>query len=148
MIEQIYEIYELRLLVMNETPRQKKIKKALFILISIIFPLIEFITNIMQIFFFIKGKKNFDGIIAGLIAFTLGSLICTWGMVSVCYLRLLCIKFLLLIKFFIIVLILMLLYVEKRTNKHCYYYFVFNIIGYGLFYTLIIVYKVYPKGII
>ena len=148
MIEQIYEIYELRLLDMPETQRQKNIKKALFIVISIIFPIIEFITNIIQIFYFINGSKYFDGIRAIFIGLTLGSLICTWGMVSVCYLRFLCIKFLLFFKFNFIVFILIYLYGENRTNNNFNYYLVFNIIGYGLFYTLIIIYKVFPKGII
>ena len=141
------DINEIRLLRMRETHTQKTIKKALFIVISIIFPLIELIANILQILSFINlNNSYFDFSIGVLIALILGSLICTWGMVSVCYLGIVCIKILLMGKLFFIFLILFLLKTDFSNIFN--YNLVFNVVGYGTFYTLIIVYKIYPKGII
>ena len=71
-------------------------------------------------------------------------------MVSVCFLEKQCIKVLLFFKTLVIIILIYFLYqiYEYESNNNFYFNLVFNVIGYGLFYTLIAVYKVYPKGII
>ena len=141
------DINELIILNIAETQIQKTIKKFLFIIISIIIPLLEIIGIVFQTidsfkndssYEIINSKKTFIGF------FTLISLISTWAMVSVCYLEKKCILVMLIIKFFSIFTIL----ATNSENENFNYYLVFNILGYGIFYTLVILYEIFPKGII
>ena len=143
------DIHELMILNIRETLTQKRIKKALFIIISIIYPLLDIIYTILQtiysfkvdgIYDFISPSKIFYGL------FALGSLFCTWGMVSVCYLENICLRTLLCFKIFFVVITFLILTVIE---KHKFYNFlVYGTLFFGSFITLIIVYKVFPKGII
>ena len=137
---------------------QKDIKKILFIFISIIFPLIEIISLILLVIDIKKTKfKDIDEMNAGLgfiILFSFISLIFTWGMVGVCYLERYCIKILLTFKGIIVFASIYICFVINYRYDdfyklyNFYYYLVFYVIGYGIFFTLIIVYKTFPKGII
>ena len=148
------ELRELRIMSQNETLLEKRIKKTIFIFIAIIFPLFEifeFILHTKNIYIEVEEKeKNNNGFHGEMILpsiilfFQLCSLICTWTMVSVCYLEKRCIIFMLILKIFFIIIILMLC---TNLANYNYYYF-FNIIGYGLFYLLIIIYNSFKKGII
>ena len=141
------DINELILLNIQETQMQKTIKKFLFIIISIIIPLLEIIGIVFQTIDSFKNDTSHEIIFSAktLIGFfTLISLISTWAMVSVCYLEKKCISVMLIIKLFSIFIILMI----NSENENFNYYLVFNTLGYGIFYTLVILYKIFPKGII
>ena len=141
------DINELILLNIQETQMQKTIKKFLFIIISIIIPLLEIIGIVFQTIDSFKNDTSYEIIFSAktfIGFFTLISLISTWAMVSVCYLEKKCISVMLIIKLFSIFIILMI----NSENENFNYYLVFNTLGYGIFYTLVILYKIFPKGII
>ena len=152
---QINDINELMILRIMETQTQKIIKKALFIVISIVYPLIEIIFMIFQTknafeeddpdYYEYKDEidyVSFYNIALGLFSF--GSLLCTWGMVSTCYLEINCLRTVLVIKIIcIIITFLILAPLNNFIN-----YLVYGTLIFGSFFTLIIVYKVFPKGII
>ena len=157
MINRLYERYDFILLNIRETQMKKDIKKILFIFISIIFPLIEIISLILLVIDIKKTKfKDIDSIgdLAVIIIFSFISLIFTWGMVGVCYLERYCIKILLTLKGMIIFASIYICFIISNRYDYryelynFYYYLVFYVIGYGIFFTLIIVYKTFPKGII
>ena len=148
---QMEDIHDLILLNIRETLTQKRIKKILFIIISIIYPSVEIIFIVFQIMnSFKEGNKDYDDnnilspirIFLGL--FSLGSLFCTWGMVSVCYLEKNCLRTLIFIK--ITFTIINFLILTQFNNFD--YFLVYGTLIFGSFITLIIVYKVFPKGII
>ena len=141
------EIEELRLLFINETELEKQMKKYLFIVISIIMPIIELLISIFQIKNMIESVDDYDkyGIYLTFITFfSFLSLFCTWGMISVCFFNINTIIVLLILKgmsFISLVLI-------STVFPNFFYYLVFNTILYGLYYTLIIVYKIFKKSIL
>ena len=148
----INDLIQFLILNRNETEIEKKLKKIIFIFISILFPLFEIIALIYQI---VDSFHNIDFderllFIEGIFIrpavsfFSFTSLICSWSMMSVCYNELKCIKVILVIKTILIILILFLSSASTNFN----YYLVFNILGYGLYYTFIIIYKAFKKGII
>ena len=148
----INDLIQFLILNRNETEIEKKLKKIIFIFISILFPLFEIIALIYQIvdsfhnidfdkrLFFIEGIF----IRPAVSFFSFTSLICSWSMMSVCYNELKCIKVILVIKAILIILILFLSSASTNFN----YYLVFNILGYGMYFTFIIIYKAFKKGII
>ena len=148
----INDLIQFLILNRNETEIEKKLKKIIFIFISILFPLFEIIALIYQtvdIFYninfddknlFIEGE--FIRPLISLFSFT--SLICSWAMMSVCYNELKCINVLLIIKTILIILTLLL----SSPSTNFYYYLVFNVLSYGIYYTFIIIYKAFKKGII
>ena len=141
------DINELIILNIAETQIQKTIKKFLFIIISIIIPLLEIIGIVFQTIDSFKNDSSYEIIFSQklfIALFNLISLIITWAMVSLCYLEKTCISAMLTIKLFSIFFIL----VINSENKNFNYYLVFNILGYGIFYTLVILYEIFPKGII
>ena len=142
------DIVELIILYQNETEFEKKIKKCIFIIISIIFPLFEIIILIFQ---FIdineKLKLNINGKLILreiIIFFILSSLFCTWSMMSICYYDSKCLTIILILKTVFIFIIFLL----SCESENYYYYIVFNVLGYGVFYTLILIYKSFKKGVI
>ena len=146
------DINELRLLNISETKIEKQLKKIIFIFIIIVIPIIEIINIIFEtinIFerFEINGKKNyinsegFHGVVVVLC--NLGSLFCTWGLMSVCYYNYQCILILIIIKSVFIFIFLLI----NKISDNFHYYLVFNVIIYGIYYTLIIIYRVFKKGI-
>ena len=146
------DLIQLLILIRNETEIEKKLKKIIFIFISILFPLFEIIALIYQTVD-IFNNINFDdksffinGIIIRLAIslFSFTSLLCSWSMMSVCYDEFKCIKIILIVKFFLIILILIL----SGSSTNFYYYLVFNVLGYGMYFTFIIIYKSFKKGII
>ena len=155
MYQRIIELNEFRILNQNETQMEKEMKKIIFIFISIIFPLIEILALIIQmidIYNKVAKKINddedwFNGDMfypIGVGFFTFGSLIFTWGMVSICYLEKKCLVNVLILKLIVIAIILLL----SQSSVNFVYYLVFNVIGYGVFFTLIIVFKAFKKGIV
>ena len=143
------DIHEFLILNIRETLTQKRIKKALFIVISIIYPLLEIIYTIFQTKYSFKFDDDLDFVSASKIfygLFALGSLFCTWGMVSVCYLENVCLRTLLLFKIFFIIITFLVM--TAGDNDKFYELLVYGILFFGSFITLIIVYKVFPKGII
>ena len=143
------EIIEYRLLLINETQMQKIIKKIIFIIISIIFPIMEIVLLIYQAIIIFNDKKesiiynNFVSIaVYGFLSF--GSFFCTLSMVSVCYLEVKCLAAMLTSKLSLIIFII----IFSFPSDDNYYILVFNVIGYGIFYTLILVYESFRKGII
>ena len=146
-INQLHDIQELMILNIRETLTQKRIKKVLFIIISIIYPLIEIIFIIIQTLYAFKFNEESDflspsNVFYGL--FSLGSLFCTWGMVSVCYLEKKCLLTLIITKIIFNIMTFLILI----DNKKFYYFLVYGTLIFGSFITLIIVYKVFRKGII
>ena len=137
------EINEIRLLYINESEMEKQLKRVIFLFISLIIPVLEIIILTLQIINIYDDNIRIDFYILLLAFCSLFSLFCTWGMMSTCYYNNKCIIVLLIIKTFFI-MIFLLLCSNKPNFK---YSLVFNIIGYGVFYTLIIVYKVFKKGI-
>ena len=142
------EIDELRLLFIVETEMEKQIKKYLFIILAIIIPILELLISILQMKNMIESIDNYDDnygyYLTAVAFFSFFSLFCTWGMISVCFFNIKTIKILLALKTISISLLL----VFSRHFQNFYYYLVFNIILYGLYYTLIIVYKIFKKSII
>ena len=67
-------------------------------------------------------------------------------MVSVCYLENVCLRTLLLFKIFFIIITFLVM--TAGDNDKFYELLVYGILFFGSFITLIIVYKVFPKGII
>ena len=145
---QLNDINDLNLLNIAETQTQKIIKKILFIIIEIIFPFAEIIF-FFQNLHLLYGDNVYSsslGLIFFMICFpAFSSLLCTWGIISVCYLEKKCLKPLLLIKigFIFTQCLVYLIEGEKFT-----YYVVYIILFYGTFFTLICIYKIFPKGII
>ena len=146
---QLNEINDLILLNIAETQTQKIIKKILFIIIEIIIPLTEIIflfsQNLVLLFrdeYSIYSLRMEDYMLG---FFSFSSLICTWGMISVCYLEKKCLSILLSMKIGFIFL-QCLVYLTK--NEKFSTYFVYIILLYGTFFTLIFIYKIFPKGII
>ena len=141
------EIEELRLLFIEETEMEKQLKKYLFIVLSIIMPIIELLIDIFQIKNMIESVDDYDkyGIDLTFVTFfSFLSLFCTWGMISVCFFNLKTIIVLLIIKGISIIILLLI----STVFPNFYYYLVFNTILYGLYYTLIIVYKIFKKSIL
>ena len=148
----INDLIQFLILNRNETEIEKKLKKIIFIFISILFPLFEIIALIYQIVD-IFYNTNFDEnlyfingvVIRPAVSFcSFTSLLCSWSMMSVCYNELKCIKVILVVKTILIIFILFL----SSASTNYYYYLVFNILGYGMYYTFIIIYKAFKKGII
>ena len=140
-------IYDPILFNIAETQTQKAIKKVLFIIISTIIPLLEIIGLAFQTIDNFKNDSNPEIIISTktfILLFTLISLICTWAMVSSCYLKIKNIIFMLILKLISIFTILVMI----SDNENFNYNLVFNILSYGIFYTLVILYKMFPKGVI
>ena len=141
------EIEELRLLFIEETEMEKQLKKYLFIVLSIIMPILELLIDIFQIKNMIESVDDYDkyGIDLTFVTFfSFLSLFCTWGMISVCFFNLKTIIVLLIIKGISIIILLLI----STVFPNFYYYLVFNTILYGLYYTLIIVYKIFKKSIL
>ena len=141
------EIEELRLLFIEETEMEKQLKKYLFIVLSIIMPILELLIGIFQIKNMIESVDDYDkyGIDLTFVTFfSFLSLFCTWGMISVCFFNLKTIIVLLIIKGISIIILLLI----STVFPNFYYYLVFNTILYGLYYTLIIVYKIFKKSIL
>ena len=140
-------IEELRLLFINETEMEKQIKKYLFIVISIIIPILELLIEILQLKNMRESVDNYDRYDTSLTFvtfFSFFSLFCTWGMISVCFFKVKTISILLVLKAISFIILLLI----STVFPNFYYYLVFNIILYGLYYTLIIVYKIFKKSII
>ena len=150
---QLNDIHEFMILRIIETQTQKRIKKVLFIIISILYPLLEIIymifltKNAFEKDKYYKDDEDIDFVTFYNIAlglFSFGSLLCTWAMISICYLEEKCLRTILLIKFiFIIITFLIISSIENFIN-----YLVYGTLCFGSFFTLILVYKVFPKGII
>ena len=141
------EIEELRLLFIEETEMEKQLKKYLFIVLSIIMPILELLIGIFQIKNMIESVDDYDkyGVDLTFVTFfSFLSLFCTWGMISVCFFNLKTIIVLLIIKGISIIILLLI----STVFPNFYYYLVFNTILYGLYYTLIIVYKIFKKSIL
>ena len=141
------EIEELRLLFIEETEMEKQLKKYLFIVLSILMPILELLIDIFQIKNMIESVDDYDkyGIDLTFVTFfSFLSLFCTWGMISVCFFNLKTILVLLIIKGISIIILLLI----STVFPNFYYYLVFNTILYGLYYTLIIVYKIFKKSIL
>ena len=141
------EIEELRLLFIEETEMEKQLKKYLFIVLSILMPILELLIDIFQIKNMIESVDDYDkyGIDLTFVTFfSFLSLFCTWGMISVCFFNLKTIIVLLIIKGISIIILLLI----STVFPNFYYYLVFNTILYGLYYTLIIVYKIFKKSIL
>ena len=141
------EIEELRLLFIEETEMEKQLKKYLFIALSILMPIIELLIDIFQIKNMIESVDDYDkyGVDLTFVTFfSFLSLFCTWGMISVCFFNLKTIIVLLIIKGISIIILLLI----STVFPNFYYYLVFNTILYGLYYTLIIVYKIFKKSIL
>lgn len=143
------EMEEFRLLFINETEMQKQLKIVIFIFISIVYPILELIIITLQIINIIDTMKNSEQkridviIIVEVCLFLLFSLLCTVGMMSACFSKIKTISILLILKSIFIILFFFI--IESYPNFS--YYLVFNIITYGSFYTLIIVYKTFRKSI-
>ena len=149
----MFDLNELILLNQNETNLEKNIKKVLFIFILIIIPIFEIIALILQaIDIFNTVQKKFERNIYNSDIFLLGaitfcsfiSLICTWSMMSVCYNDSKCIIVISILKNIFIIILFLISY----DSDNFYYYLVFNVVGYGIFYTLLIIYKTFKKGIL
>ena len=143
------DINELILLNIAETQTQKLIKKILFIIIEIIFPIAEIFLFFFQNLDLTSKNGHYNSrlrIEYYMISFpSFSSLLCTWGLISVCYLEKKCIKLLLSIKIgFIFSQCLVYMAEGQKFN----YYFVYIILFYGTFFTLICIYNIFPKGII
>ena len=141
------EIEELRLLFIEETEMEKQLKKYLFIVLSILMPILELLIDIFQIKNMIESVDDYDkyGVDLTFVTFfSFLSLFCTWGMISVCFFNLKTIIVLLIIKGISIIILLLI----STVFPNFYYYLVFNTILYGLYYTLIIVYKIFKKSIL
>ena len=147
---QLNEINDLILLNIAETQTQKLIKKILFIFIEIIFPITEIIFLFFQNLAFHSIDGEYDEVTLGMDDYTLGfftfsSLLCTWGIISVCYLEKNCLRVLLSMKMGFIFVQCLVYQTKGRRFDH---YFVYIILFYGTFFTLICIYKIFPKGII
>ena len=109
----------------------------------------EIVLLIYQAIIIFNDKKesiiynNFVSIaVYGFLSF--GSFFCTLSMVSICYLEVKCLIPLLSSKLSLIIFII----IFSFPSDDNYYILVFNVIGYGIFYTLILVYESFRKGII
>ena len=138
------EINELRLLHINESEMEKQLKRVIFLFISLIIPVLEIIIIILQIIYIYDNERIEEGKRALSAICSLLSLFCTWGMMSTCYYNYNCIIILIIIKSFFMFTFL----IVWSESPYFYSILVFNIIGYGIFYTLIMVYKAFRKGII
>ena len=141
------EIEELRLLFINETIMEKQIKKYLFIILAIIMPILELLISIFQIKNMIESVDDYDKYgshLTFVTFFSFFSLFCTWGMISVCFFNIKTISVLLVLKAISIIALLLI----SKVFVNFYYYLVFNAILYGIYYTLIIVYKIFKKSIL
>ena len=133
---QLNDINDLILLNIAETQTQKIIKKFLFIIIEIIIPLIEIIVLFLQNLNLLSREEDYvykaemDNFMFGF--FTLSSLICTWGLISVCYLEKKCLWILLTMKIGFIFLQCLICLAKKEKFST---YFVFIILFYGTFFT-------------
>ena len=142
------EMEEFRLLFINETEMQKQLKIVIFIFISIVYPILELIIT-LQIINIIDTMKNSEQkridvfIIIEVCLFLLFSLLGTVGMISECFSKIKTISILLILKSIFIILFFFII----KSYPNFSYYLVFNIITYGSFYTLIIVYKIFRKSI-
>ena len=138
---------ELRL-ARRERKLEKQIKKVIFLFISIIFPLFEFPFLIFQsisihynstksysLYLDIYFSKIFIGV------FSLLSMMCTWSMINICYHKGKYIYRTLIAKIVFIVFILGLTFQSTYFN----YYLIFNVIGYGIFYNMVIIYSLFKK---
>ena len=138
---------QLLILSQNETQQQKRIKKTLFIFISIVFPIIEILYIILETKDLIENNTTnlyFELNYSIFYFFSFASILCTWAMMSCCYNE---IKNIILFIFLKIAFtIIALFYIRKEVNIH--YYLVFNAIGYGIFFTLISLHKTFKKGVI
>ena len=132
---------ELRLLNVNETEMEKKLKKIIFLFISIVFPLFEFISLSLQLVSMYNTAKQYDIFIFSL---SFISFLCTISMMGVCYDKSKCVVIMIIVKTLFIILLLLI----STYSQYFGYYLVFNVIGYGIFYTLIFVYKSFKKGFI
>ena len=141
---------ELRL-ARRERELEKQIKKVIFLFISIIFPLFEFLILIFQpmIIYHNLAKSNslyvdislrilFIGV------FSLLSIMCTWSMINICYHKGKNLYRALIAKIAFIVFIIGLTFQTTYFN----YYLIFNVIGYGIFYNMVIIYSLFKKKII
>ena len=141
---------ELRL-ARRERKLEKQIKKVIFLFISIIFPLFEFLILIFQpmIIYHNLAKSNslyvdislrilFIGV------FSLLSIMCTWSMINICYHKGKNLYRALIAKIAFIVFIIGLTFQTTYFN----YYLIFNVIGYGIFYNMVIIYSLFKKKII
>ena len=141
---------ELRL-ARRERKLEKQIKKVIFLFISIIFPLFEFLILIFQpmIIYYNLAKSNslyveislsilFIGV------FSLLSIMCTWSMINICYHKGKNLYRALIAKIAFIVFIIGLTFQTTYFN----YYLIFNVIGYGIFYNMVIIYSLFKKKII
>ena len=143
---QLNDINDLNLLNIAETQTQKTVKKILFIIIEIIFPIAEIIFFFQNLDLLFRDDSSFGFEFELLrICFPFSSLLCTWGMISICYLEKKCIRFLLPIKIGFIFTQCLVYQIEGEKFT---YYFVYIILFYGTFFTLICIYKIFPKGII
>ena len=145
---------ELILLLYNETDREKRMKKIIFIIIAIIIPILELIFSIIQAVDIIEACKIKEEdqeffsneVIAQIIVelFTLVSLFCTWGLLSTCYRGKKCILILLILKSICIIGLI----VESRLSSNFVSFLIINILAYAIFYFLIIYFSRFKKGII
>ena len=138
-------------LLRTERELEKQIKKVIFLFISIIFPLFELVFLILQslnIYYNLKKSSgeflDIDTIKIGIGVFSILSMMCTWSMLSLCYNKGKNIYTALIFKFVLIGIILTLSFKSFYFN----YYLVFNIVGYGIFYTMIFIYRSFKKRII
>ena len=150
------EEIELRMLNEHETLTQKIIKKIIFIFISIIFPILEIIGLIFQSIdicheLYLEVDRNKIYFIpiyifrpCAIVFFTILSLICTWALISICFLDKKLIIILLTIKVALITIIIILSLSLSNVKK----YFIYNLLGYAIFYIFILIYKSFKKGII
>ena len=141
---------ELRL-ARRERKLEKQIKKVIFLFISIIFPLFEFLILIFQpmIIYHNLAKSNslYVDISLSILfigVFSLLSIMCTWSMINICYHKGKNLYRALIAKIAFIVFIIGLTFQTTYFN----YYLIFNVIGYGIFYNMVIIYSLFKKKII
>ena len=144
-------IDELRSLIHNQTEIEKQIKKVVFLFITVVFPLYEFIFLTLQgisLFYNLESQSDSninEGLLEVLsLIVSLISIMCTWSIMGVCYDKSKCVYIVLFVKSLLIGFILVIAY---QTNYFC-YYLIFNTLGYGLYFTLIMVYKSFKSGFI
>ena len=141
----LVDLNEIQLLFIRESKLEEQIKKVIFVSISIVLPILEIIIIILKAKNIFETAEHNDlslKIIFG--SLELCSLFCTWGLISICFNNMKGIIILLITKIFFIFTLILFISNEPFFK----YYLTFDVILYGIFFTLIFVYKAFRKPIL
>ena len=139
------DLNEIELLFIRESKLEEQIKKVIFVSISIVLPILEIIIIILQTKNIFETSNDNDLVFKIFIGFLeLCSIFCTWGLISICFNNMKGIIILLAIKIFFIFIFILII----SNIPFFKYYLTFDVILYGIFFTLIFIYKSFRKSIL